>query len=132
MESNVSIVTLRPRCNSSNAELAFWVFFFKMATENFLRNVMEIIEKDIYKELYIFKSDKLLKLHNFVKESMLENDILPVYISIFENLRQNCRAGVDFTFTVYSDCGIARDTHKNYDIFFLPPDHINYVLFPNC
>jgi len=51
---------------------------------------------------------------------MLENDILPVYISIFENLRQNCRAGVDFTFTVYS--------YKMSTAKYFTPDNTHYTL----
>ena len=85
-----------------------WEIFFKMAAkmgEGFL----DKIEKNIYSVLYIIKSENILKLHQFLKTSLLENFIIPKYVNIFEERFRNSSIAPVFTFTFYRDCGIAQD-----------------------
>ena len=66
------------------------------------------MKKTVEKELYISKSEKFVKLHECLKKSSLEK-VVERYVDIYDERRQNCFTSGVFTFTFYSDCGLAND-----------------------
>ena len=58
--------------------------------------------------MYISRSKKFVKLHEFLKKSSLEK-VVERYVDIYNGRRQNCFTSGVFTFTFYRDCGLAND-----------------------
>ena len=79
-----------------------------MAAVVSVNEVKVLIEKTVEKELYISKSEKLVTLHEFLKNSLLEK-VIERCIDIYDKKRQNCSASGVFTFTFYKYCDLAND-----------------------
>ena len=73
-------------CFTLNALARIVGFLRKMATVVSVNEVKVFIEKTVEKELYISKSEKFVKLQDFLKKSSLEK-VVERYVDIYDERR---------------------------------------------
>jgi hypothetical protein len=69
-----------------------------------LENVLSLVDDNVDSELHIIKSDSRLKLHKFLRSSLLCNEILPSFISIYEEESRKSSFSAIVTVKFHTEC----------------------------